>query len=93
MATFVLFGKYTGDSMKSVSAKRTEDAEKLIKSLGGQVKAGYALLGDPDLLFIVDLPDTDRAMRASAGLSKLTGIAFRTAPAVDIKDFDRLMAT
>ena len=42
-------------------------------------------------MLVVDLPDTERAMRASAGLTKMTGIAFKTAPAVDIKDFDRLM--
>jgi uncharacterized protein with GYD domain len=91
MSTFILFGKYTSDSIRNVSPKRTDQAAALIKSLGGRLTAGYALLGDPDLVLVVDLPDTERAMRASAGLSKLTGIAFRTAPAVDVKAFDRLM--
>jgi uncharacterized protein with GYD domain len=93
MSTYVFFGKYTPESLKSVSAKRTEDADALIRSLGGEIKAGYALLGDADLLFVVELPDNDRAMKASAGLTKLTGIGFRTAPAVAIKEFDRLMST
>jgi len=92
MSTYVLFGKYTAESMKGISTKRTEDAAALIKNLGGEVVSGYALLGATDLLLVVDLPDTERAMRASAGLAKLTGIAFRTSPAVSLKDFDRLMA-
>jgi len=92
MSTYVLFGRYSSDSIKGVSAKRTEEASALIRNLGGEVVGGYALLGDTDLLLIVDLPDNERAMRASAGLSKLTGIAFRTSPAVSVKDFDRLMA-
>ena len=91
MSIYVLFGRYTAESIKSASAKRTEDAAALIKNLGGEVISGYALLGETDLLLVVDLPDTERAMRASAGLTKLTGIAFRTAPAVSLKDFDRLL--
>jgi uncharacterized protein with GYD domain len=92
MATFVLFGKYSPDALRSASAKRTEEAEALIKRLGGEVRAAYALLGDIDLLFVVDLPDVERAMKASAGLTKLTGIGFRTAPAVTIGEFDRLLS-
>jgi uncharacterized protein with GYD domain len=93
MSIFVLFGNYTADSIKGASAKRTEDAAALIKSLGGDVVSGYALLGPTDLLLVVDLPDTERAIRASAGLTRLTGIAFRTSPAVSLKDFDRLLAS
>lgn len=91
MATYVLFGKYTPESVRGVSAERTEESDKLIKGLGGEIKAGYALLGDTDLLFVVELPDNDAAIKASTGLTKLTGIGFRTAPAVTIKEFDRLM--
>lgn len=93
MSTYVLFGKYTPESLRGISAKRTEEADKLIKGLGGEIKAGYALLGDTDLVLIVDLPDTQRAMKASAQLTKLTGIGFRTAPAVAIEEFDKLMAS
>lgn len=32
-------------------------------------------------------------MKASAGLTKLTGIGLRTAPAVPIKEFDRLITS
>jgi uncharacterized protein with GYD domain len=92
MATYFLFGKYTPEAIKGVSGKRTEEAAALIKSLGGTVQAGYAMLGDTDLVLIVDLPDTQRAMKASAQLTKLTGIGFRTAPAVTVEEFDRLMA-
>jgi uncharacterized protein with GYD domain len=93
MSTYVLFGNYTPESIRGVSAKRTEEADKLIRSLGGEIKAGYALLGDTDLLFIVELPDNDTAIKASTGLTKLTGIGFRTAPAVTIKEFDRLLSS
>ena len=93
MSIYVLFGRYSAESLKGASAKRTEDAAALIKKLGGEVLSGYALLGSTDLLLVVDLPDIERAMRASAGLTKLTGIGFRTSPALSLKDFDRLLTT
>ena len=56
------------------------------------LKSGYALLGDADLVLIVDLPDNEQAMKTSVALTKLLGIAFTTTPAVTIEEFDRLMA-
>ncbi|MBN1218267.1 MAG: GYD domain-containing protein [Anaerolineae bacterium] len=92
MATYFLFGKYSAGALQGMSAQRTEEAKALIKKFGGEVKSGYALLGEHDLVLIVDLPGTEQAMKASVALAKLTGIAFATAPAVSVADFDKLMA-
>jgi uncharacterized protein with GYD domain len=91
MATYFMFGKYSLDAVKAVSAKRTDKAVTLINQNGGELKAGYALLGDIDLVLIVDLPDTERAMKTSAALSTQLGISFSTAPAVSMADFDKLI--
>lgn len=91
MATYLMFGKYGMEAVKAISAERTEQSMALIKQNGGEFKAGYALLGDIDLVLIVDLPDTEHAMKTSAALSNLLGIAFSTAPAVSVADFDKLM--
>jgi uncharacterized protein with GYD domain len=92
MATYLMFGTLTQAARKAISAKRTDDAIALIKKHGGEYKAGYALLGDVDYVVILDLPDTERAMQVSMGLSRLLDISFRTAPAVTIDEFDRLAA-
>ena len=92
MATYILLGKYTTEALKGISAKRSEEAKTLIKKHGGELKAAYAVLGGIDLVMIADLPDTQRAMATSAALAKATGIAFTTAPAVSIEEFDRLVA-
>jgi len=91
MASYIMFGKYSPEALKAVSAKRSDDAMALIKKYGGEFKSGYALLGDVDLVVIVNIPDTEHAMQVSAALTKLLGISFRTAPAISIEQFDKLM--
>lgn len=91
MATYLMFGKYSLEATKAISARRTDEALAVIKKYGGEFKAAYALLGGVDLVVILDLPDTERAMQTSAALTKLLGISFRTAPAVSIEQFDKLM--
>jgi uncharacterized protein with GYD domain len=90
MATYLLFGRYSSDALKGISAKRSDEAKALIKKHGGELKAAYATLGGIDLVMVADLPDNSRAIAASTALAKLTGIAFTTAPAVTIEEFDKL---
>ena len=92
MATFFMFGKYNAEAIKSISISRTEAAMATVRELGGEVNGMYALLGEYDLLFCVDLPDVEQAMKASVALTKLTGISFNSCPAVKVEAFDRLTA-
>ncbi|HEY5891913.1 MAG TPA: GYD domain-containing protein [Chthoniobacterales bacterium] len=91
MAMYFMFGKYSLDAIKAVSAKRTQDTVATIQQHGGELKSAYALLGDVDLVLIVDLADTGQAMKTSAALSQLLGISFSTAPAVSVEEFDKLI--
>ncbi|HEX9114439.1 MAG TPA: GYD domain-containing protein [Anaerolineae bacterium] len=91
MSTYLLFCKYSPDSAKSISPKRTTQAMDIVKKYGGEFKTGYALLGEVDLVLVVDLPDTEKAMQTSAALTKLLGISITTAPAVMVEQFDKLM--
>lgn len=91
MAAYLMLGKYSPESLKAISAERSDKARALIKANGGEFKDGYALLGGPDLTIILDLPDTQRALKTSLGLSKLLGVSFSTMPAVTVEEFDKLM--
>jgi uncharacterized protein with GYD domain len=91
MATYLMLGQYSEGSVKEISVKRTKDALALVKQYGGKVKDGYAMLGEQDLLLILEAKDNPTAMKISVGLSKLLGIAFTTAPAVSMEEFDKLM--
>ena len=91
METYFMFGNYSNDSLKQMSADRTQQAMEEIRTLGGTVHAMHALLGPFDLVFCVSLPGNDAAMKASVALSRLTGISFQTCPAVTVEMFDRLV--
>lgn len=91
MATFFMFGRYSSEALKGMSAKRTKEAESLIKKLGGKVESMYALLGEKDLVFISTFPGIEQAMKASVALSKMTGISFTTLPAIPVEEFDKLI--
>jgi len=92
MSTFFLFGRYSIDAVKDISAERTVKAAAVIGDHGGEVKSGYVLLGETDLVLIVDFPGVKEAMKASVELSKMLGISFTTAPAVTVEEFDKLIA-
>jgi uncharacterized protein with GYD domain len=86
-----MFGKYSIGAMKEISAERTKNATAVIGDCGGKIKAGYALLGETDLVLIADFPGVKEAMKASVELTKLLGISFTTAPAVTVEEFDKLI--
>ena len=87
MATFFMFGRYTTESIKKISAERTQQAVDEIRKMGGEVNAMHVLLGEYDLVICV----IDDAVKASVALARLTGIAFTTCPAVEVETFDRLI--
>lgn len=92
MAKYLMLGKYSLEAVKGISAERTQRAIDLIAKAGGKVDSMYALLGSYDLALIADFPNNSNAIKASIGLTKLTGVGFTTSPAVTIEEFDKLTA-
>ena len=91
MAKYFMFGKYSSEALKQMSAERTEKAVSLINKFGGEVSSTYALLGEYDLVLIVDFPGLEQVMKASIALTKMTSVSFNTSPAIDIEDFDKML--
>ncbi len=90
MSLFLMCGKYNSASLKEINPERTEKAKTLIEENGGKIKAGYALLGDMDLLLVVDFPKMKSVIKTSVEMSNVLGINFSTIPAITIDDFDKL---
>lgn len=92
MATFFLYGRYSLEATSRIAAARTEDALTLISESGGTLRDMYTLLGERDLVLIIDIPTIEDAFRLSIDLSRLTGISFSTTPAMHVKQFDEMMS-
>ena len=90
MDTYFLFGTYTQKALDGIDAKRTKLAEGIIQGFGGSLRSVYALLGQHDIVMIVELPGLPEALQVSLALSKETGIAFSSVPAIPVAEFDRL---
>lgn len=92
MPIFMMFGKYTTEAMQGISPQRTKKAVKLIKANGGKVISMYAVMGEHDLVFTLDFPDSESAFTTSVALNRVTGISFTTSPVVEVEMFDKLIA-
>lgn len=90
MTTFFFFGNYSHDSIKKIDPKRTKKTEEIIKGYGGTLKWVYALVGEYDLLFMVELPGIPEAIQASLAIAAATGVSVQTSPAVPVALFDEL---
>jgi len=91
MATFFMFGRYSAEALKDMSAARTKKAEKVIKRLDGKIVDMYALLGEWDLVLIVELPGVEEVVQASIAMNRMTGISFTSAPAISVGKLDKLV--
>ena len=90
MAKFFMYGKYSQEALKGISADRTKQALDVVAKAGGKVTSMYALLGKYDLVLLTEFPAVADVMKASIGLNKLTGIAFTSFPAITIEEFDKI---
>ena len=90
MNTFFMFGKYSSEGIRDISGERTEQVRRTMQKLGGDVRDIYALLGEHDLVLIVDFPTMTDAMKAAIVLGQRTGVTFATAAAIPIHEFDQL---
>ncbi|HMO05158.1 MAG TPA: GYD domain-containing protein [Kiritimatiellia bacterium] len=93
MALYLMLGNYTHPSVREINAARTKEAVGVIEKNNGQVVSMYAMLGQFDVVLVVNLPGNREAMEVSVGLSRVTGIHFSTGPVIPIDRFDEMMET
>ena len=64
---------------------------EIIKKHNGEIHKMYAILGEYDLVFLVDFQNTKTAMQTSVEIAHYSGINFSTSPALPVEMFDELM--
>ena len=89
MDKFFMFGRYSAEGLREISPERTAQVRELVASKGGKVRDIYVLLGEYDMVLIVELPGMTDAVKTALALGQLTGICFSTCAAVAIEEFDK----
>jgi uncharacterized protein with GYD domain len=80
MATYVMLVQWTEQGMRQVedSPKRLDAARRVLKEMGGDIKAFYMTMGDYDLVAIYDAPDDAVAARFTLMLGKMGNVRTKT---------------
>ena len=91
MATYVMFGSYSQDSIKKISAERTDRMKEMVERSNGKLISAYALLGEKDLLLLVEFDNMEQAMKCSIDLTKALDIRFSTSQAISVEEFDKIV--
>ena len=92
MSTFYMFGTYSAEMFRDVSAGRTKEIEAMVKEYGGKIIQIHVLIGKSkdDLVLVVDFPDTETTVRFSVAMTNKLGILFVTHPAITMEKFDEI---
>jgi len=80
MATYVMLVQWTEQGMRQVddSPKRLDAARRVLKEMGGDIKAFYMTMGDYDLVAIYEAPDDAVAARFTLMLARVGNVRTRT---------------
>jgi uncharacterized protein with GYD domain len=90
MATYVMTFNFTEQGIQKVkdSPARVKAAKETVESLGGEVKAFYAVLGAPyDTMFIVEAPDEESVAKMALSVSSRGNVRSATHRAFSEEEF------
>ncbi len=89
MQTYVTLWKYTKDGLMDIkkTPKNFELAKKIIKNAGGKLLSTYGLVGEYDVLTIMEMPDEKAAASTILKICSTGRITSQTMTALSIDDF------
>ena len=90
MPLYVTLMKYTTEGIKGISAERGQQIRNLVASKGGEPVVGYALMGEWDVLTVMEYPDEKSAMSALVAIGKLGIFTTQTMTAIPVEEFQNL---
>ncbi len=94
MATYIMLFRFTEEGIQNIkdSPDRVEAARQVFASMGGQVTAFYATMGQYDTVFIAEAPDDETATRAALAISSGGYVRTETLRAFTEDEFRQLVS-
>ena len=95
MATFINLLRFSQQSSSDIkeSPARLEEIKKAIRAFGGELKGFYALMGQYDLLLIIEAPDDEAAIKFAFAAFSSGGIDTETMRAFTEEEFKNIVAS
>ena len=89
MPTYVTLWKYTKDGLMDIkkTPKRFELAKKIIEDAGGKLLFVYGLIGEYDVITVMEMPDEKVATSTILKICSTGRITSRTMTALAVDDF------
>ena len=89
MPTYVMLTQLTPEGVQTVknNPNRIKEVNKEVESLGAEVKAQWATLGQYDFVNIVEAPDEATMARVSMELGSRGTARYESLAAIPIEDF------
>lgn len=94
MPSYVILTTFTSTGIEHVaeSPRRTEEAEGMIESMGGELREFFVVMGRYDGVLIVDFPDDETAAAAALALGESGNVTTETLKAFDLDAFREIVA-
>ncbi len=89
MPTYIVFADYTDKGIAAIkdAPDRLDAVRKLVADHGGELKAFYLLLGEHDIMSIIDVPNDDTAARLLLTISGEGNIRTKSFKAFEEDEF------
>ncbi len=93
MATYVMLVRWTPQGISNIkqSPDRVAASRQAFRSMGGDLKAFYVLMGHYDMLALVEAPDDDTAAKIALSLSAQGNVKTETLRAFSEEEFRNLV--
>lgn len=84
MPVYIVLGKFTQEGIQKIkdSPKRLEDARKVAKSIGGDIKKFYYTMGQYDFVAISEAPNDEAMTKALLIIAGAGAVRTETLPAI-----------
>ena len=95
MPTYVSLINYTDQGIRSIkdSPKRLDAAKKLIKDMGGELKAVYLTMGSYDLVTVAEAPNDETVAKFVLTLAAAGNVRTVTLKAFPEAEYRKLVST
>jgi len=94
MATYIMLVKYTQKGIENVkqSPARLDAAKKAFKTLGAEIKEFYLVVGQYDIVLLVEAPNDETLAKCALDLASKGSVTTQTLRAFKEEEYRKILA-